>query len=388
MNLKALLKPIASLRLTVFCLGVGMVLIFAGTLEQVHLGIYAVQAKYFRSLLVLWEIPWLAIGGIQFGYIPLPGGYTLGTVLMVNLIAAHVSRFKLTWKKLGIFLIHIGIILLLAGELLTGLFARETRMVLDEGERSSYSEAERVVEMAIVDAKDDGYDKVVVIPERVLAKEGVTQHPHLPFEVHIRKFMGNSELVLNSDTPDPGLSPATTGLGVQMHAVEKERTGKPGEVDTTTVFAELRAGEKKLGTLLLSNGLRVEQSITFDGRVFKMSLRRQRDYKPFALKLVDFTHDRYAGTDIPKNFSSLVEIDHPAAGSKREVLIYMNNPLRYGGFTFYQASFDNDDTRSILRVVKNPVWIVPYVACALVALGLFTQFGFHLLRFTASRSKK
>jgi len=46
----------------------------------------------------------------------------------------------------------------------------------------------------------------------------------------------------------------------------------------------------------------------------------------------------------PKNFSSRVRVLRPEAGEDREVLIYMNNPLRYAGETFYQASFapDND----------------------------------------------
>jgi cytochrome c biogenesis protein ResB len=40
----------------------------------------------------------------------------------------------------------------------------------------------------------------------------------------------------------------------------------------------------------------------------------------------------------------------------REVLIYMNNPLRYAGETFYQAGFDERDERvTILQVCETPV---------------------------------
>jgi hypothetical protein len=75
----------------------------------------------------------------------------------------------------------------------------------------------------------------------------------------------------------------------------------------------------------------------------------------------------------------------PANHEDRETLIYMNHPLRYQGMTFYQSSFDNNDRTTILQVVKNPVWLVPYVSCALIALGLVLQFGMHLASFLRRR---
>jgi hypothetical protein len=58
----------------------------------------------------------------------------------------------------------------------------------------------------------------------------------------------------------------------------------------------------------------------------------------------------------------------------------MNQPLRYAGETFYQASFSNDDRTSVLQVVRNPGWLLPYVACAMVGAGLIWQFVSHLAR--------
>ena len=63
----------------------------------------------------------------------------------------------------------------------------------------------------------------------------------------------------------------------------------------------------------------------------------------------------------------------------------MNNPLRYAGLTFYQAGFENNDTTTILQVVRNPAWSMPYVACTLMTLGLILQFGFHLVAFVRKR---
>ena len=115
-------------------------------------------------------------------------------------------------------------------------------------------------------------------------------------------------------------------------------------------------------------------------------MRPERFYKPFSLTLLKFSHDKYTGTNIPKNFSSLVQLKDPKHNEDREILIYMNAPLRHGGETYYQADFRNDDRTTILQVVRNPNWIMPYIACTLVSLGLFVQFGAHLLRFIKRRA--
>jgi len=109
-------------------------------------------------------------------------------------------------------------------------------------------------------------------------------------------------------------------------------------------------------------------------------MRPRREYLPYTLRLKQFRHDRYPGTDIPKNFSSLVQIDNPARGEQRDVLISMNQPLRYGGKAFYQASFGKNDTLSVLQVVENPGWLLPYVSCILVGAGLILHFMLALFR--------
>jgi len=63
----------------------------------------------------------------------------------------------------------------------------------------------------------------------------------------------------------------------------------------------------------------------------------------------------------------------------------MNNPLRYQGETFYQASYDPDDGGSILQVVHNPSWLTPYFSCVMVGIGLLWQFLSHLIPFLKRR---
>src|SRR6476660_4900303 len=134
-----------SLKLTIVCLAAAMILIFSGTLAQVHLGIHEAQQRYFQS----WWVWWPAEGnGLR---VPIfPGGHLIGGVLLVNLIAAHAKRFRWTWKKFGIHLTHAGLIIMLAGGLFTDLFAVESHMRLGVGDTRNYSEDARRIELAVI----------------------------------------------------------------------------------------------------------------------------------------------------------------------------------------------------------------------------------------------
>jgi cytochrome c biogenesis protein ResB len=133
-----------------------------------------------------------------------------------------------------------------------------------------------------------------------------------------------------------------------------------------------------------------DQTVEAGGRSWRLGLRSQRVYHPFSVQLLKTTHEVYRGTDIPKNFQSRVRVANPAAGESREVDIYMNNPLRYGGVTFYQYQMGRDEAdrnrgTSVLQVVRNPSWLTPYVGCVLVGGGLTVQFLMHLLGFLKKR---
>jgi len=114
----------------------------------------------------------------------------------------------------------------------------------------------------------------------------------------------------------------------------------------------------------------------------EVHLRPVRYFKPYSITLQKFTHESYPGTEIPKNFTSKITVIDPAHGVNREVLISMNHPFRYGGETYYQSGFGRDNQVSILKVVRNPSFVAPYIACVVISLGLLIQFSCHLIGFT------
>jgi cytochrome c biogenesis protein ResB len=146
--------------------------------------------------------------------------------------------------------------------------------------------------------------------------------------------------------------------------------------------------EGSIGTWLVSPMLVAPQSFTYEGKEWQIAFRFEREYKPFTVELKELKHDIYPGSNIPKNFSSLVQVRANDGSEDRESLIYMNHPLRYQGYTFYQYQMDSANGFSVLQVVRNPGRALPYIACVLMTIGLLWQFIAHLGKFANRRSSK
>ncbi|HEY3385234.1 MAG TPA: cytochrome c biogenesis protein CcsA [Saprospiraceae bacterium] len=92
---------------------------------------------------------------------------------------------------------------------------------------------------------------------------------------------------------------------------------------------------------------------------------------PFSLKLRDFILERYPGTNSASSYASEVTLIDPAKGINKEQRIYMNNILDYGGYRFFQSSFDQDELGTVLSVNHDfwGTWI-SYIGYALLTIGL------------------
>ena len=369
-----------SLRLTVACLCFGLVLVLVGTLAQVDEGLYNAQARYFKAFFVWW-----GPAGAGWKMPVFPAGYTVGTVLLVNLIAAHIKRFKWERKKAGIFLTHIGIILLLIGQLLTDVLSRESAMRMTEGETKSYSEDFHANELVLIDRSGTDTDEVIAIPESLVARRGELRHEKLPFTLRVKEYWPNSWM---AGRPTNGFNPVavTQGMGQNVFLQSRSPVTAMDSRNVPAAVIEASADGKTLGSWLVSCQTDAEQFIRVGDREFLVAMRFERHYKPFDITLTKFSHELYKGTEKPKNFASDVIVKNRETGEERPVKIWMNNPLRYAGETFYQASFDREDARvTVLQVVRNPSWLTPYFSCILVGVGLVVQFLIHLVGFARKR---
>jgi hypothetical protein len=519
--IRAIWKFFTSLRLTVVCLGLGLLIVFFGTLSQVDDGLWRAQHRWFQSFFVYGKLDvlnWILHDrSLVLPWI-FPGGYLVGTVTLVNLLAAHIKRFQWGLKKLGIHLAHGGIILLLVGQLLTDQLARESLMSMREGQTKVYSESHRENELVFASDFDGSREEVVSIPGELLANKKDITHAKLPFTVRVKEYVPNGALTSRASltrsggqltaalatletqyaTPEalpeqadraveasgreavwraalkalgqpskgdlveiatkiskqpelaaklntelktrfrnemmarfaqatPRMKLSSTESSAMQIAAAQVRKGEPASPDAFPKVAsngsgpeaivtplpeaadmdtrnmpyavlELIEGGASKGTWIVSPWLDY-QDVTAGGRTYHMSFRFERYYQPFSVKLIEAKHEVYPGTatstnpeGIPKNFQSRVLITNPERGEKREVDIYMNNPLRHGGLTFYQYQMGSDETAtgtpvgtSTFQVVKNPGWVTPYLGCLMVGLGMLYQFLWHLFVFMDRR---
>ncbi len=421
MLIKKIVGFFTSLKLTVTLLAFAIVLVFVGTIAQADEGLYVAQSHYFRQ--------WLVVGAHLFGHkVPLilPGGYLIGTLLLVNLVVTHIYRFQLSTKKIGIQLAHAGVILLLVGQLATDLLARELQMHFNEGETRRYSESAGQFELIIISG-----DEVTAIPERILTAGDQLKIDSLPFTISVKSVWKNSDVNFRAPMLQNAPLLTTNGIALNFDFKKVDEVKSMDERNIPTAVVEFSTPVGSLGTWVVSDWvgddslveavrntyapmgldmaqkiaaqLVAPQTIEVNGKKFTFTLRPERVYHPYSLTLLKATHTVYPGTitsmnpdGIPKDFRSRVLIDNPQTGEKREVEISMNHPLRYGGYTYYQYQMTAGEAvvkagqaqSSVLQVVRNPSWLTPYIGCAMVGVGLIIQFLYHLVGFITKRKTK
>lgn len=493
-GLLACLKQLASLKITVSLLAMAIFIIFVGTLAQTQHDIWVVVRDYFRSWFV-W-IPFQVFFPKSFfptmppvgGSFPFFGGWAIGAMMGINLVSAHLFRFRvqgrpanlipglvvialggvvtagviaggsgatfqvlpsldpsmrILWqllqatfaglvllagcilvfgKRAGIVVLHGGIGLMMFSELLVGKTAVEAQMHLVEGETVNFLQDIRTNELAVIDSSDPKTDTVVAIPQSFLKDGDLIDDPRLPFDLKIVQYLQNSDLrpVENGDN-----NPATGGLGRDLFAAKVEAgvgTDSSGKVDESAAYVQIlkKGTGESVGTYLVTllqsrmtesrerTGLSDAQlqaryrigpfmlklsqptECVVDGKTYRLVLRFKRIYKPYSMKLADVRFDKYIGTETAKNYSSKLHLSDPSRGVENDVTIWMNNPLRYAGETFYQSNVGSDPITNAettgLQVVTNAGWMIPYVSCMIVVVGLVFQFGNTLLRFLNRRS--
>lgn len=318
-----------------------------------------------------------------------------GTFAGLVLLAGCGMVFK---KRAGIVLLHGGIGLMMFSELLVGLTAVESQISLQEGERANFARDVRSVELAIVHSDSDDSETHTIIPERklVASLEGTkVEDKQLPFGVKVTEYFKNARVLRIGPVVKPV---ATQGVGkgaIIDELAPSTGTSSAGSVDYPAAYVRLTkpGSDEELGIYLVSarltEGTGLTDSVEVDGKSYSIGLRFKREYKPYVVELKDVSKTDYIGTSTPRDYSSHI---HITDGSKSppqdfEHHVWMNNPLRYSGETFYQSGYDDGVISgsgvegTTLQVVTNSGWMIPYVSCMIVAVGMLFQFGLTLLRF-------
>ena len=308
-------------------------------------------------------------------------------------------------KRAGIVLLHAGVGMLMVYEIMVGMNAgtMEASMSIEEGQTAVYTTDIRSSELVVADLSDAQEDVETIIPHRLLAAGKKYEEEQLPFTVELLSYYQHSTLYnkkagfLMTRPGQPAPEPkepdlATTGLGKTFRIQELDPsvgTDTSGKVDMPSAYVRLmgRTDGKDLGTYLVTTILNRSEPFEFAGKKYELELRFRRTYTPYHVTLKDVQKNVYVGTDRPKDFRSIVTLVDTTRKEAKPINfeIWMNNPLRYGGFTFYQSNYDaggeGRPEMTSLQVVENEGWTIPYLACMITAVGMLFQFFQVLVRF-------
>ncbi len=383
---------------------------------------------------------------------PLPGGYAIAVALLINLAAATYVRFKIKAKGLGILaalvlmaagiaailftktsvalatgleglasgwgrlsisalgyvlllaglyvlyrgrfalvMLHMGIAVLLIGQVITSVFAVERRIDFAEGQTVNFTADFREPELVIIDP-DKKEDNETIVDDQWLHEKSVINDKRLPFEIRIGAWYENSALF---KTNQPA-APDAMGIA-RWAAVEKRAPATGSRLNQPAALLAIYKDDAFLGRYIVSYQAHMEgyrQPVFLpreDGDGIKeywIDLRPRRNYTSYEVTLVDAIRENYPGSTTPKHYESKILFTDAAADIKeRPVSIYMNHPYRYRGETFFQAGMQ-EANYSILQVVENPAWEAPYHGCLIVALGMTIHFMISIVKFAGKRARQ
>jgi hypothetical protein len=443
-SLRKIIKQMASLKLAVVIILAMGAMIATGTI---------IEAKY-NDAKIAQELVYHS-----------PISYIIFALFALNLTAVIFDRYP--WKKhhVGFIAAHIGLLILLAGSLLTQYYGIDGSIVLDIGGKDnkitvpetdlivhtsldgvSYRDIYRSEVNFLRDRPTEKNPKVISVPAgdikitefypyalvdaKVVASQDKSDGPAVRFQIANDRVTQSEWLAGKKGAPvEVALGPARiilsdgpfkyTGGNVLLlkplnqdtvaYEVYLDRTKSKVNNGTAKAGDKFNLGWMNLEFRLLKYLPAARQEIAFkkrdkassetlsaikftfngkerwmsvnsavrlygDSELYVLSYGNRRLPLSFDMELKKFDVGRYQGTMRAASYQSLVNIPE----ANKEVLISMNEPLDYKGFTFYQASFQQDEmgkpTASVLSVNYDPGRKVKYLGCLLIVFGAIHLF--------------
>jgi hypothetical protein len=119
--------------------------------------------------------------------------------------------------------------------------------------------------------------------------------------------------------------------------------------------------------------------ILSQGQTFMLFYGPEQMELPFQLRLAKFTVGFDPGTERPASYASYVLYGGADQTSQTPARISMNEPLRFMGYTVYQASYEVEPDGtfiSVFSVGQDPGLWVKYTGTVVLVLGIVFMFWF------------
>lgn len=198
-------------------------------------------------------------------------------------------------------------------------------------------------------------------------------------------FKANEEKPFEKKSMKIGSVVQTPWMGLQIQLIDylqharEEWDVKPAEASTPLTTAVALLEYKGMKQWMLLNDT---VKIFGDTVAFIVSYRNRAIDLGFPIRLVDFKVSRYQGTGKAMEYASTVMIgtkDIEPQFNSGQIVISMNEPMKFAGYTFYQSSFNEDENTgepvaSILSVNKDPGRWIKYLGSLILSIGIIWLF--------------
>jgi cytochrome c-type biogenesis protein CcsB len=263
------------------------------------------------------------------------------TLSIINL-SGIIYRRKMYKKINGRFIFHVSFVVMLIGASLTRFVGYEGIMQIREGEtQSSMISLEPYVQATITQG-----DKSVtkIFPKEFSAIGDNSFSYDIPFDNRVLNLYMLSYKFAKKQSASMNL--ITTKVTFDGENQEVKLVGQRGNVG-------------RVLDLEFKNDVKIK--LTYGSKYMTV---------PFAIKLNDFQLDRYPGSMAPSSYASEITLIDKANDVEFDYRIFMNSTLKYGGYQFFQSSYDQDEKGTVLSVNNDPGTIPTYIGYFLLTLGL------------------
>jgi len=291
-----------------------------------------------------------------FNTLPLSFYWLIFTMVLVWAIAA----FRRLFAQPGLLLIHSGCIFILLG----GLWGSSVSHFI----RSKVFGVNKVPSGYMVIYEGSAENRIVSENEEVLTE--------LPFSIFLKDFR-----IDYYSTPDRLLIETRSGQKYKIASQPEEKIVLPqiGAVKITRVFGNFKIkidGQEKTASNLpgphKNPAVEIEITDPNDSRRTRYVFAKFPDMA-FDNDGLRFTYESSPAGGVKDYYSELVVLEN--GDSKVEKLLEVNHPLNYGGYNFYQHSYDSRHGRyTILSVASDSGLGFVYGGYIFLMAGLLWHF--------------
>jgi hypothetical protein len=355
-----------------------------------YIGLSKALDKYY-SHKTIFVIP--EINGGKSTLIPLPGAYWVCCVLFVNMVCGGILRLRKSWRNIGAVISHMAIASLLVVGFVDHHNSIHGKMEAFQGAKYDYATKFDYSSIEVSEFTAEGdKKKPYVIKHRMIAdlddKMRRFTFEELPFDLEVRHFEENA-VVLNTAERVRGKESGEIIDGFFLH---------PAKLDPKMdyfnygcyVLVKPKNGEPDR-KLMLSRSIGFPQTFSVDGKLYGIEMPNEIWKMPFSVDLINSVGEYYPGTRKASKFQSTIAWTGEDDEQERIQTIKMNEPMRYKGFTLYQASWNepvNGLEYSGFEIVTNPADQWPKVCLWISAFGLSIHFGMKLISYLGRETRK